>query len=187
MFRNVLDDRGRVIINDARDPNGNLVSSRDNDHVATRRSHYDDCDDLIEVEELDPAGALVLNDIHFARRLATYDDHGRELQDPPPRRRGPADHPKDEAPVLQVTWDERGNRAGLAFFDGHGHPFTNAHGYASLRWRHDRFRNEVEQAVFDAGGRPCTDDAGVSVVRSTYDEHDDLAAPVSLAHTLSTP
>jgi serine/threonine-protein kinase len=173
MFRSTYDERGRTTLVEFLDAEGNRARRRGGGASAVR-VHWNDADDQIEREELDPAGALTQGQDDSARARDAFDARGLRVERRFFDEAGKPAPWKEGGAVVRATYEERGLRTSLSQFDVADHPVADLHGVHETRYRYDRLRNEIERAYFGVDGRPATNDEGVSAVRHTYDDGDDL-------------
>jgi serine/threonine protein kinase len=172
--RDTFDERGRRVLFEGLDEQGNRVISTDG--LAAERFSYDDHDLPILVEDLDPSGALIQGRTAFARREAKYDAHGNVLEYRYYDEAGHLAPWKEGGAIRRSTYDDRDLKLTTSNFDAEGRPVSNVHGFSAEHAKYDRLRNLVEEAYVGPDGKPVASDEGFAVRRHTYDENDDLVA-----------
>lgn len=182
VLRLSFDARGRQVLNEALDANGNLIPKRGASDAAVRL-RWSDTDDEIERDYIAPGGAPVPGLQGYARLETVPDARGLPIEQ---RYFDEAGHPvawRDGDAVMKLAWDDRMLLTGTFQLDAQGHPGVDRHGVYETRIRYDRLRNEVERAFFGADGHPTTNDQGVSVIRRMVDDDDNVVGVSYLDET----
>ncbi len=173
--RETLDDRGRMVLQEFLDPNGNRAR-RHLQNVTAYRWTYDDLDQRVAQEGLDTAGGLLACNEGYAKQTMAHDERGYVVERRNFDESGHLIAARDEGAITRLTYDERGLRTSLAYFGPDDHPTANVHGVSLERSKFDRLRNEIERASFGTDGMPIASDEGFAMQRWTYDANDDLVA-----------
>jgi serine/threonine-protein kinase len=173
-LRRTYDDRGRVVLEEMLDGQGNLAINMNG--WSAMRTTYDAEDHPSLYEQLGPSRALIQTIFGYAKRELKHDAHNNRLE---VRYFDDAGKPtlwKEGAAVERATFDDRDLRLTRASFDGADKPTATLRGFASERTKYDHMRNRIELAFFDAEDKPTLSDDGFAMKRWTYDESDDLVA-----------
>ena len=172
--RVTFDQRGREVLLEALDGQGNRVLSHDG--VSAMRRTYDDVSHEIACENLDPSGSPMQDNESAARWERQCDAHDNVLEARAYDVRRHLAPSKDGAAIERATFDDRDGMLAQSHFDANDHPVATVHGFSADHRKYDHLRNVVEVAYFDADGKATLSDEGFAIRRWIYDENDDLVA-----------
>ena len=169
------DARGRDVLVESLDAQGNRTLVKDG--ITAARCTYDDTNNEVRREHLDPTGApMTGSQDGYARAEMKKDAHGNKLEERFFDERGEPAPLREGAAIHRSVFDDRDLPTSISNFDVHEKPVANSDGWASKRSKYDRMRNLVLVAYFGADGKPTVDDDGIASTSWTYDDNDDLVA-----------
>ena len=137
--------------------------------VARWTASYDAHGNQVEIRRFDWRGRLVSQAAGVAIERIAYDGEGRRIShayfdaDDRPMADGDGDT------AFRIEYDSEGNRSAEHYLDGDLKPYASARRqYATIKFEHDAFGNEIDQAYFDVNDAPTHDKYGIGRIHYEY-------------------
>ncbi len=163
----VNDELGRPVLLRYLGLNGNGYAAT-KQNVAGKRYTYDENNNLIKMEILDPQGNLVLGHQKWAACEDEFDAHGNPVKETFFGTEGtPALNYKGYA-IAEYEYDERGMAVRAAYMGTDGKPVFITDGFSSMTVKHDERGRAIESVCRDTFGKPVINAYGYASERTEY-------------------